>query len=123
MGSFPERMEYPALLTLLTACVLFLLTFERVDPRAQLPYHLLFLFVVAAATGSLFVAATNRYYPAGRIDNRGTGYAWELIGSSLGALFTTTVLLPSIGLSWLLAALAMLLLAALAGARITAGRG
>ncbi|MEW5995376.1 MAG: hypothetical protein AB1744_13420, partial [Candidatus Zixiibacteriota bacterium] len=43
-----ERMEYPALLTLLTACVLFLLTFERVDPRAQLPYHLLFLFVVAA---------------------------------------------------------------------------
>ncbi len=117
------HLEYPALLTLLAAAVLYLVTYEKVAPQAQLVYHLLFLFVVAAATGSLFVAATARYYPSGRCGNQGTGYAWELIGSSLGALSVTTILLPTIGLRWLLVTFCVLLAMAVLGAMITSSRG
>ncbi len=117
-----KRLEYPALLMLLAATVLFLATFDRVNPQILLLYHVGFLFVVAAGTGSLFVAATNRYYPIGLGGNRGAGYACELIGSSFGALLSTTILLPVIGLWWLLAALAALIVLALAGSLLTAGR-
>jgi len=113
------RLEYPALLMLLAATVLFLATYDRINPQVLLFYHVCFLFVVAAATGSLFVAATNRYYPTGSETNRGTGYACELIGSSFGALFSTTILLPVIGLWWLLVALAVLVVLAFVGSFLT----
>jgi hypothetical protein len=115
-------LEYPALLMLLAAALLFLFTFDSVKPQALLFYHLFFLFVVAAATGSLFVAATNRYYPIDLESNRGAGYACELIGSSVGALLTITILLPIIGLKWLLIAVAALVTVALAGSGLTTRR-
>lgn len=115
-----ERLEYPALLTLLAATLIFLATFDRINPQALLFYHLFFLFAVAAATGSLFVAATSRYYPTGSETNRGAGYACELIGSSVGALLSTTILLPIIGLWWLLMSLAILIVVAFLGSLLTA---
>ncbi|MFQ6008243.1 MAG: hypothetical protein ACE5K8_04750 [Candidatus Zixiibacteriota bacterium] len=118
-----ELLEYPALLMLLAATLLFLFTFGSVNPQVLLFYHLFFLFAVAAATGSLFVAATNRYYPSGIESNRGTGYACELIGSSLGALLTITILLPIIGLRWLLIAVTILLIVALLGSYSSAKHG
>jgi hypothetical protein len=50
------------------------------------------------ATGTSFVAATNRYQSYSLSTNRGVGYACELAGSSLGALLGTTILLPLLGL-------------------------
>jgi hypothetical protein len=83
-------------------------------------YHMFFQFTVAIATGTLFVAATNRYYQAGLEANRGHGYATELVGSAIGALFAMTLILPAIGLQWLLASVGGLLLLALAGSILTA---
>ncbi|MEW5795210.1 MAG: hypothetical protein AB1772_02505 [Candidatus Zixiibacteriota bacterium] len=99
--------------TLLAATIALALTWHRVDFRLALIYHLLFLFVVALATGSLFIAATRSYYAAPARANRGLGYAAELCGSALGALLTTTVLLPIIGVYWLLISLGALLVLAL----------
>ncbi|HWR83270.1 MAG TPA: hypothetical protein VN285_08205 [Candidatus Deferrimicrobium sp.] len=113
------RLEYLALLILLGGILIFLFTFDHIDPRALLFYHVSFLFVVATATGSLFVAATNRYYPLGRNANPGAGYACELTGSALGALLTTTILLPVIGLQALLASLAGIVVLALVGSVIS----
>ncbi len=110
-----------ALLLLLLATVLFLFTHERVTPRVSLIYYTLFLFTAAAATGSLFVAATNRYYDPYGTRNRGVGYAFELFGSAIGALFATTVLLPLIGLQWLLISIIIVLALALAAVWITSG--
>jgi spermidine synthase len=115
------HLEFPALLMLLVATLMFLVTYDHIKPQVFLFYHICFLFVVAVATGSLFVAATNRYYPTTSETNRGTGYACELIGSSFGALFSTTILLPVIGLWWLLASLIMLLAVAFGGAFLTRG--
>jgi len=112
-------LEYPALIVLLFAVVMFLLTWNRIDWRVALPYHLLFLFVVALATGSLFVAATDRYYENRPLANRGVGYAVELVGSAVGALFTLTVLLPTLGITGLLVLLAAVLIAGLVGAVFT----
>jgi spermidine synthase len=110
-----------ALLVLLAATLVLLLTHASVPPRGQLLYQLVFLVIVAAATGLLFAAATSRYYST-RDGNRGSGYACELIGSSVGALLTTTILLPVIGLNWLLGSLALLIALALAGSALTARR-
>ncbi|UCD16415.1 MAG: hypothetical protein JSV44_08080 [Candidatus Zixiibacteriota bacterium] len=114
-----DNIEFPALLLLLTATVIFLATFKRVDTNLLLYYNLLFLFTSAAATGSLFVAATRRYYFGKPEVNRGAGYALELVGSSLGALLAMTILLPVIGLQWLLGGVALFVGIALAGAMVT----
>jgi len=114
-----RHLEYPALVVLLCAVAVFLLTWQRVDWQVALAYHLMFLFVVALATGSLFVAATNRYYEERPLANRGAGYAVELAGSALGALFTLTLLLPMVGITWLLIILGAVLLTALVGAVCT----
>jgi len=117
-------MEYPALGLFLTALLVFIATFRSVPVGLMLPYYLLFLFVSALATGTLFVGATRRYYPWSLfIDDpaagRGTGYGWELLGSAAGALMTTTLLLPLIGLNWLLWSLVALVALTLAGAILT----
>ncbi len=114
------HLEYPALLMLLAATLIFLVSFDCIDSKVILFYHLLFLFTVAVGTGTLFVAATGRYYPVASQANRGAGYACELIGSSFGALLSTTIFLPIMGLRWLLIALAMLMVVALAGSLLTA---
>ena len=75
----------------------------------MLVYHLLFLFVTALATGGLFVAATNRYYYGRSFRTRGLGYAAELAGSAIGALTAITILLPILGLIWLLIAVTVLI--------------
>jgi hypothetical protein len=118
-----KGLEYPALLMLIAATLLFLATFDRIDPQGLLFYHLFFLFAVAAGTGSLFVAATNRCYSNGSNCNLGAGYACELIGSSFGALLSITVLLPVIGLQWLLLSLAILLVVCFLGSLLSARRG
>ena len=75
---------------------------------------------VALATGSLFVAATRRYYEDRLLCNRGVGYAVEVLGSAIGALLTLTLLLPMLGITWLLVVLELALVIAFAGAVITA---
>lgn len=117
VGNCP--LEYPALLILLVSILVFLTVYTKIDIRALLIFHALFLFVVAIATGTLFVGATNRYYSDTVSANRGLGYGWELLGSSLGALLTMTILLPLIGLTWLLLSLAGLVATALLGAFFT----
>lgn len=72
------------------------------------PVSFLIMLVAAAATGGLFVAATRRFYRP-QVANTGIGYAAELAGSACGALLTTTVLLPTIGLNWLLTGCLILL--------------
>jgi len=118
-----KQLEYPALLMLLATTLIFLATFDHINPQALLFYHLFFLFVAATATGSLFVAATDRYYPGRAESNRGTGYACELIGSSVGALLSTTILLPVIGLQWLLISLVVLLVVAFGGSFVSGRDG
>ena len=112
-----------SLATLLGATVMFAVTWQRVDYRLALVYHLLFLLVVALATGTLFVAATRYYYANSSGANRGFGYAAELAGSALGALLTTTVLLPLLGVNWLLVTLVVLLTLVLAVQTILSGGG
>jgi spermidine synthase len=108
-------LAFPALILMAIASLLFLVTYDIVAARMLLVYHLMFQFTVALATGTLFVAATSAYYPIGREVNRGAGYAAELLGSSLGALTITTVLLPAIGLQWVLIAITGLTLLAIMG--------
>lgn len=114
-----ERLEYPSLLLLLTSMLLYLFTYAQIPAMAVLYYHLLFLFTTALAGGGLFVSATYRYY-FGRVGaNRGTGYAFEIAGSAVGALFTITILLPLIGLQWLIGSVIIFLFICLVGAYIT----
>jgi hypothetical protein len=109
------RLAWPALVMLLLATLFFIHTCLQVDPRVLLLYHLCFQFTVALATGTLFVAATSRYYPAGLTANRGAGYAAELTGSAIGALLTVTILLPVLGLQWLLLSICGVVVLAAAG--------
>ena len=109
-----------SLAMMLVATGLFSLTFDRIAPGHALVYHMLFQFAVASATGALFVSATVRYYDPLASSNRGIGYAVELVGSSAGALLTTAVFLPMIGLHWLLISIgAILILAFLASVLTT----
>ncbi len=112
-------LEYPALIIMLMAVLVFMVTWSKIGSDALLPFHMFFLFVVAIATGTLFVAATNICYGRDSRLNRGVGYAWELAGSALGALLVLTILLPAIGLTWLLISLAALITLALAGSTMT----
>ena len=114
-----EGVAVPALLMLLTATVLFLTTHHRIADQALIFYHALFLFSTAVATGTLFVAATRRYYFGKASANRGLGYAIELVGSSVGALFAITILLPILGLPWLLGAIVIFLVITLVGVLIS----
>jgi spermidine synthase len=117
-----ENLEFPSLLLLLSSVFIFYVTYDSISMNLMLIYHSLFLFVVAMATGSLFVAATDRYY-FGRVQaNRGLGYAFEIGGSALGALTATTLLLPIIGLSCLLVSIIVLILIALVGAFLTVNK-
>ncbi len=111
-----ERLEYPALLLLLTSAIIYLTTYIDIDPKALLFYYLFFIFTAAIGTGSLFVAATNRYYFGKSESNRGLGYACELAGSSIGALAPTMILLPIIGMQWLIISIIIMLIVTLVGA-------
>ena len=77
------------------------------------------MLLAATATGGLFVAATKRYYANNPEGNRGAGYALELGGSALGALLTTTVLLPVFGLHGLVLILILLIAMAFGGGLLT----
>ncbi len=72
-------------------------------------YHVLFLFTIAAAAGSLFVGATHLFYGDAFAANYGSSYAWEIAGSAVAALLTMPILLPLIGLDGLLAVNALML--------------
>jgi spermidine synthase len=115
-----ENLEFPSLLLLLTSQLILLATYDKIGYQSQLVYYTFFLFTTALATGSLFVAASDRYYYGQSDKNRGLGYAVELIGSAIGALLTTTILLPVIGLFWLLILIILLIIFALAGSVLTA---
>jgi hypothetical protein len=112
-------LDQAGLALLLTATLVFLSTYNRISHDALLPYHALFLFVVAIATGTIFVGATNRYYADLPGADRGVGYGWEILGSSLGALVTMTMSLPIIGLTWMLVSVVGLIVLTMAGAVIS----
>ncbi|UCC44720.1 MAG: hypothetical protein JSU65_01975 [Candidatus Zixiibacteriota bacterium] len=113
------RVELVSLATMLAAVLVLMGTFQFVSAGLLLPYYSLFLFVVSLATGGLFVVATRRYYGSHGTANRGAGYGWELVGASLGALFTTTLLLPTIGLYFSGLSLAAMVLLAIIGSLMT----
>jgi spermidine synthase len=73
-------------------------------PPQFLPFLLLFLF--GAVGGDLFIVS-NRLYFASRKSN-GLGYGLELLGSFLGALVTSSLLIPLAGLRALLASITLL---------------
>ncbi|RKX19964.1 MAG: hypothetical protein DRP51_06530 [Candidatus Zixiibacteriota bacterium] len=113
------RLEYPSLLLLLTSMLLYLITYAQIPQSALIYYHLLFLFTTALAGGGLFVSATYRYYFGRAKSNRGTGYAYEITGSAIGALFAMTIILPLIGLQWLIGLIIIFLFIGLVGAYMT----
>jgi len=115
-----ENLEYPALLLLLTSAVVYYTSYENIGVGLTLIYHICFLFTMALATGSLFVAATDRYYYGRSQSNRGIGYALEILGSSIGSLTAVTLLLPIIGLQWLLISFIFLIILTIIGAILTA---
>jgi spermidine synthase len=108
-----------ALLMLSAATLIFAATYQSVPTAMLLIYHLLFLLTVALGTGSLFAAATRRYYELDPARNRGAGYAFELVGSAVGAILPTTVFLPTIGLTWLLVSVLLILASAIVGCLLT----
>ncbi|MEW5924435.1 MAG: hypothetical protein AB1746_10640, partial [Candidatus Zixiibacteriota bacterium] len=114
-----ENLEYPALLLMLTAVVFYYATFDKIGAGFSLVYHICFLITSAMATGSIFVAATDRYYYGKSESNRGVGYAFEIVGSAVGALTAVTVFLPLIGLQWLLISLVLLIAVTLVAAIAT----
>jgi hypothetical protein len=113
-----ENLEIPALLLLVSTSFMFYILYERVFIFV-LPFYAIFLFVVSVATGSLFVAATDRYYYGKSRANRGLGYAFEIGGSALAALVTTTILLPIIGLPTLMISIIVITGVTLIGAMVT----
>ena len=119
LRSGSENLEFPALLLLITIIFIFFWSYETIPFTILLFYHALFLFTTGTATGTLFVAATARYYFGRAGANRGLGYALEIFGSSLGALFTVTLFLPLIGMTWLLLSLLALAALALIGAYVS----
>ena len=119
LKSGTANLEFPALLLLITIIFMFIWSYDTIPHPILLFYHGLFLFVTGAATGTLFVAATARYYFGRARANRGIGYALEIAGSALGALCTITILLPLIGLTATLVGLIGLAVLALIGAYIS----
>lgn len=121
-----RSLEQPALLLMAVSLLIFI-SCHRTPPYGLLVvFHGLFLFTMALATGTLFVSATHRYYRRGThrgtVTNPGVGYGWELVGSGIGALVTTTFLLPVIGLTWLLWSLMIVVVLAMAGSGLSARR-
>ena len=114
-----ENLEYPALLLMLTAVAFYYTTFDKIGVGFTLIYHICFLITTAMATGSIFVAATDRYYYGKSDSNRGVGYAFEIAGSAIGALTAVTIILPLIGLQWLLISMVFLLTVTLVAAVAT----
>jgi spermidine synthase len=111
-----ENLEFPGLILLAASLLFFYLTYSKVSPGALLYYYLLFLMTTAIATGTIFVAATDRFYFGKPESNRGLGYGLELAGSSLGALFPVVILLPLFGLNTLLISITTLIIVAIIGA-------
>lgn len=103
-------LELSAMGMLVAVSLLFLLTYQFVPYEVLLLYCSLVLLATAVATGALFVAATNRRQQDLDSHNRGSGYAWELLGSGFAALLTLIWFLPALGFVKLLLALVILML-------------
>jgi spermidine synthase len=104
---------------LVVSTVVFALTYDMIVPQALLVYHTLFLLAAAMGTGAVFVGATRRYYEERSYANRGLGYGAELAGSAVGAVVSSTLVLPVIGLTPLLWSLVGLLVLGLIGCLLT----
>ncbi|MFH2037262.1 MAG: hypothetical protein ABIJ45_12730 [Candidatus Zixiibacteriota bacterium] len=117
-----ENLEFPSLLLLLSSIFIFYFSYQVVVPSCLLLYYIAFIFVTAMATGSLFVAATDRYYFGKTDANRGLGYAFEISGSALGALTIATLIVPLFGANFVLVSLMIILIITLIGAMVTVNR-
>jgi spermidine synthase len=120
MKSNRERLELPALILMLASIGIYSFTYGNISTDTLLFYNLSFLLTIAMATGALFVAAANRYYFGRSESNRGLGYAFELVGSAIGAIVPTIILLPVIGFQWILISIAFIIVIAIIGAIISA---
>ncbi|MFH1685982.1 MAG: hypothetical protein ABIE70_00495 [bacterium] len=93
---------------LLLVIVLLATTWHLITADTALVYYSLTLVTLGLATGSLFVVGSSLMY-GDRFDaNRGVSYAWDLVGSAAGALFTLTILLPQVGVTGILAGLGVI---------------
>lgn len=119
LRSAVDSLSIPSIMLLILASGLLLLTYDSILPKYALYYYLLSLFTVALGTGSLFVAATGRYYYGRAHANRGIGYGVEILGSSAGAILPLTVLLPIIGVDYILISILSVLLCGALGAYLT----
>jgi spermidine synthase len=114
-----ENLEFPGLVLMAAALLFFYLTYQKISPGVSLYYYLLFFITIAMATGTIFVAATDRFYFGKSESNRGLGYGLELTGSALGALVPTAILLPLLGVNLLLISLMAMIIIAVIGAFIS----
>ncbi|HOP07728.1 MAG TPA: hypothetical protein PLF13_10605 [candidate division Zixibacteria bacterium] len=115
-------LEYSSLIILIVAALSLWLTHNLINHSLLLIYHSLFLLVTALATGSLFVAASRRYYEDVVLCNRGISYTVELIGSALAGLVILPVLLPLVGVNSIIIGVAVIAAMAFGGAVRTAYR-
>jgi spermidine synthase len=77
-------------------CLLVAALYLGVQLQASVPLFILFLFLLGYLGGDLFVSS-NRLYLQHR-QNFGIGYGLDLLGSFLGALVTSSLLIPTLGL-------------------------
>ena len=91
VSRFPHVILLQALL-----CVLMLGLGLGVEAAPPLPYFILFLAALGYLGGDLFVTA-NRLFLL-RKETFGIGYGLDLMGSFLGALATSSLLIPIVGL-------------------------
>ncbi|MBN1493028.1 MAG: hypothetical protein JW938_02665, partial [Candidatus Omnitrophica bacterium] len=89
----------------------YFISFDRVAASLRSP-HLFYLFIfIAGEIGGIQFVITNAYYlnTQTKSDNKmGNIYGSDMIGSALGALITSLILIPIYGLSHALFALAIL---------------
>jgi spermidine synthase len=85
------------LVLMIAATVGLTLTWDTIAAPILLWYYLAFLFTMAVATGSLFVAGNYRLCGEAFEANTGLAYALELTGSAVAAVLVLTVWLPQFG--------------------------
>ena len=84
-------------------CLLVSVLYLGVQLMPPVPFFVLFLVLLGYLGGDLFVSS-NRLYLQQR-QNYGIGYGLDLLGSFLGALVTSSLLIPILGLVPLIGAL------------------
>jgi spermidine synthase len=77
-------------------CLLVSALYLGIQLKPSAPFFLFFLILLGYLGGDLFVSSNRLYLQ--RTKNYGIGYGLDLLGSFLGALVTSSLLIPTVGL-------------------------